>query len=211
MENYRENKIVEVLQMLKYIGFDSIDSSLLKFSPFEDLIREVNTCRKCDLHKNRTNAVFGKGPASADIMIIGEAPGRDEDIQGIPFVGRAGRKLYDMFSASGILENDVFITNVIKCRPPGNRNPEPVEMNRCRPYLLKQIEIIKPKVIVLLGNIALSLATGTPSGITKMRGKSLEYLSYKAIPTFHPAYVLRNPGNEKIVVEDFKKVKRSIS
>jgi len=211
MENYRENKIVEVLQMLKYIGFDSIDSSLLKFSPFEDLIREVNTCRKCDLHKNRTNAVFGKGPASADIMIIGEAPGRDEDIQGIPFVGRAGRKLYDMFSASGILENDVFITNVIKCRPPGNRNPEPVEMNRCRPYLLKQIEIIKPKVIVLLGNIALSLATGTPSGITKMRGKSLKYLSYKAIPTFHPAYVLRNPGSEKIVVEDFKKVKRSIS
>jgi len=211
MENYRENKIVEVLQMLKYIGFDSIDSSLLKFLPFEDLIGEVNTCRKCDLHKNRTNAVFGKGPAGADIMIIGEAPGRDEDIQGIPFVGRAGKKLSEMFSAAGISENDVFITNVVKCRPPGNRNPEPVEMKRCRTYLLKQIEIIQPEVIVLLGNIALSLVTGTPSGITKMRGKSFEYLSYKAIPTFHPAYVLRNPGSEKIVVEDFKKAIRSIS
>ena len=196
--------------MLKYIGFDYIDNSLLKVSPFEDLIEEVNTCRKCDLHKSRTNAVFGKGPVGADIMIIGEAPGRDEDIKGIPFVGRAGRKLDDMFSAAGIKKSDVFITNVVKCRPPGNRNPEPIEMKKCRPYLLKQIEIIQPKVIVLLGNIALSLVTGEPSGITKMRGKSLEYLSYRAIPTFHPAYVLRNAGSEKTVVEDFKKAGRSI-
>jgi uracil-DNA glycosylase family 4 len=210
MENYRKNKIIEVLQMLKYIGFDYIDNSLLKVSPFEDLIEEVNTCRKCDLHKSRTNAVFGKGPVGADIMIIGEAPGRDEDIKGIPFVGRAGRKLDDMFSAAGIKKSDVFITNVVKCRPPGNRNPEPIEMKKCRPYLLKQIEIIQPKVIVLLGNIALSLVTGEPSGITKMRGKSLEYLSYRAIPTFHPAYVLRNAGSEKTVVEDFKKAGRSI-
>jgi DNA polymerase len=197
--------------MLKYIGFDYTDNLLLKVSPFEDLIEEVNTCKKCNLHKNRTNAVFGKGPADANIMIIGEAPGRDEDIKGIPFVGRAGRKLDDMFSSAGIGKSDVFITNVVKCRPPGNRNPEPIEMKKCRPYLLKQIEIIQPKVIVLLGNIALSLVTGEPSGITKMRGKSLEYLSYKTIPTFHPAYVLRNPGSEKTVVEDLKKVKRSIS
>jgi len=211
MENYRKNKIVEILHMLKYMGFDKVDSSLLKISPFEDLREEVRVCKKCELHKNRTNAVFGKGPVDASIMIIGEAPGKDEDIKGIPFVGRAGKKLFEMFSAAGIDENDVFITNVVKCRPPGNRNPEPVEMKRCRPYLLKQIEIIQPEVIVLLGNIALSLVTGTPSGITKMRGKSFEYLSYKAIPTFHPAYVLRNPGSEKIVVEDFKKVQRCIS
>ena len=211
MENYQRDKIIEVLQMLKYIGFDHVDNSLLKVLPFEDLIGEVNACRKCELHKNRTNPVFGKGQITADIMIIGEAPGRDEDIKGIPFVGRAGKKLDEMFSEAGIKKDDVFITNVVKCRPPGNRNPEPIEMERCRPYLLKQIEVIQPKIIILLGNIALSLATGTPSGITKMRGKSLEYLSYKAIPTFHPAYVLRNPGSEKMVIEDFKKVLRSIS
>ena len=211
MENYRTNKIIDVLKMLKYIGFNEFDSSLLAEYPFENLIDEIKTCTKCDLHKKRNNVVFGEGSFDADIMIIGEAPGRDEDIQGIPFVGRAGKKLRDMFTAAGIDEDDIFITNVVKCRPPGNRNPKPIEMKKCRPYLIKQIEMIKPKVLVLLGNIALSLVTGAPSGITKMRGKSLEYLSCKAIPTFHPAYVLRNPNSEKTVVEDFKKVVRSIS
>jgi len=211
MENYRKNKIVEILHMLKYIGFDKVDSSLLKISPFEDLREEVRVCKKCELYKNRTNAVFGKGPVDANIMIIGEAPGRDEDLQGIPFVGVAGKRLDDMLCAAGIEMSDVFITNVVKCRPPGNRNPQGYEIMKCNPYLIKQMEVIRPKVIVLLGNIALSLVSGEASGITKMRGKTLEYMSYCAIPTFHPAYVARNPNSEKTVVEDFKKAIRSIS
>jgi uracil-DNA glycosylase family 4 len=211
MENYQKDKIVEVLKLLKYMGFKQIDSSLLNVSPFGDLINEVRSCKKCDLYKNRTNAVFGKGPVNAEIMLIGEAPGREEDLQGIPFVGKAGKELDSMLSAAGIGIDEVFITNVVKCRPPGNRNPESYEMMKCNPYLVKQVQIIRPKVIVLLGNIALSLVTGEPSGITKMRGKTLEYMSYPAIPTFHPAYVIRNPGSEKIVIEDFKKAVRSLA
>jgi uracil-DNA glycosylase family 4 len=211
MENYQKDKIVEVLKLLKYMGFKQIDSSLLNVSPFGDLINEVRSCKKCDLYKNRTNAVFGKGPVDAEIMLIGEAPGREEDLQGIPFVGKAGKELDSMLSAAGIGIDEVFITNVVKCRPPGNRNPESYEMMKCNPYLVKQVQIIRPKVIVLLGNIALSLVTGEPSGITKMRGKTLEYMSYPAIPTFHPAYVIRNPGSEKIVIEDFKKAVRSLA
>jgi len=211
MGNYQKDKIVEVLKLFKYMGFEQIDSSLLAISPFRDLINEVRDCKKCDLHKNRTNAVFGKGPINAKIMLIGEAPGREEDRKGIPFVGKAGKELDSMLSAAGIGIDEVFITNVVKCRPPGNRNPESLEMMKCNPYLVKQIQVISPKVIVLLGNIALSLVTGEPSGITKMRGKTLEYMSYPAIPTFHPAYVIRNPGSEKIVVEDFKKAAGSIA
>ncbi len=211
MENYQQNKVVEVLKLLKYMGFKDVDDSLLNVSPFRDLINEVQNCKKCSLYKVRTNAVFGKGPIDAKIMLIGEAPGRDEDLQGVPFVGKAGKVLDRMLSAAGIGIDEVFITNVIKCRPPGNRNPESYEMMKCNPYLVKQVQTIRPKVIVLLGNIALSLVTGTASGITKMRGKTLEYLSYPAIPTFHPAYVIRNPGSEKIVIEDFKKAVWSLT
>jgi uracil-DNA glycosylase family 4 len=211
MENYQQNKIVEVLELLRYIGFDKIDESLVNVSPFDDLIEEVGNCKKCVLHKTRTNPVFGKGPIDAKIMLIGEAPGREEDLQGVPFVGKAGKELDKMLQAAGISLDEVFITNVVKCRPPGNRNPESYEMMKCNPYLVKQIETIRPKVIILLGNIALSLVTGTASGITKMRGKTFEYMAYPAIPTFHPAYVIRNPGSGKIVIEDFKKAVRSIT
>jgi uracil-DNA glycosylase family 4 len=211
MENYQQNKVVEVLKLLKYMGLKEIDNSLSADSPFSNLIDEVKNCKKCDLHKTRTNAVFGKGPIDAKIMLIGEAPGRDEDLKGVPFVGRAGKELDSMLSSAGINTGEVFITNVVKCRPPGNRNPESYEMMKCNPYLVKQVEVIRPKVIVLLGNIALSLVTRSVSGITKMRGKTMEYMSYPAIPTFHPAYVIRNPGSEKIVIEDFKKAMRSIA
>ena len=211
MENYQKDKIIEVLKLFKYMGFDKVDSSLLRVSPFEGLINEVRECKKCELHKNRTNAVFGKGPIDAKIMIIGEAPGREEDRKGLPFVGVAGKELDNMLSAAGIDTSDVFITNVVKCRPPGNRNPQSYEIMKCNPYLVKQIQVIRPKAIILLGNIALSLVTGVVSGITKMRGKTYEYMSYPAIPTFHPAYIVRNPGSAKTVIEDFKKVARSIA
>jgi uracil-DNA glycosylase family 4 len=211
MENYQQNKVIGILKLLKYMGFEEVDNSLLNASPFLDLKKEVQNCTKCALHKTRKNPVFGKGPTDAKIMLIGEAPGREEDLQGLPFVGKAGKELDNMLQAAGIEIDEIFITNVVKCRPPGNRNPEPYEMMKCNPYLVKQIQIIRPKVIVLLGNIALSLVTGKASGITKMRGKTYEYLSYPAIPTFHPAYVIRNPESERIVIEDFKKAIRSIA
>jgi uracil-DNA glycosylase family 4 len=212
MENYSKNKIVDILKLLNYMGFDKVDASLIKkSSPFEELKTEIRKCTKCELHKNRTNTVFGKGSVDADILIIGEAPGREEDIQGVPFVGTAGKKLDEMLSRAGLETSRVFITNVVKCRPPENRNPESYEIMKCNPYLVRQIEVIRPKVIVLLGNIPLSLVTGEVSGITKMRGKKLEYLSYPAIPTFHPAYVTRNPGSERIVIEDLKEAKRSVT
>jgi DNA polymerase len=211
MENYSKDKIVDILKLLNYMGFDKVDASLVKVSDFADLEDEVRKCTKCGLYKNRTNTVFGKGPIDADILIIGEAPGREEDIEGKPFVGAAGQKLDEMLSEAGIEVGKVFITNVVKCRPPGNRNPEPYEIMKCNPYLIKQIEVIKPKIIVLLGNVALSLVSGEISGITKTRGKKLIYMSYPAIPTFHPAYVVRNPSSEKTVVQDFKQVIRSIS
>lgn len=211
MENHQQSKVVEVLKLLKYMGLEEVDNSLSSGSPFSDLIDEVRNCKKCDLHKTRTNAVFGKGPIDAKIMLIGEAPGRDEDLKGIPFVGKAGKELDSMLSSAGIKIDEVFITNVVKCRPPGNRNPESYEMMKCNPYLVRQVEVIRPKVIILLGNIALSLVTGSASGITKMRGKIMEYMSYPAIPTFHPAYVIRNPGSAKIVVEDFKKALGSLA
>jgi len=211
METYQQDKIVEVLKLLEYMGLKEVDDSLVNVSPFEDLIEQIKNCTKCGLHKTRKNAVFGKGPIDAKIMLIGEAPGMEEDMQGVPFVGRAGKKLEGILSEAGIDIDEIFITNVVKCRPPGNRNPEIYEIMKCSPYLVEQIRVIRPEMIVLLGNIALSLVTGNPGGITKMRGKTLEYMSIPAIPTFHPAYILRNPGSEKIVIEDFKKALRSIS
>ncbi len=208
MENYSKDKIIDILNLLKYMGFDKVDASLIKkSSPVEELENEIRKCTKCDLYKERTNTVFGKGPIDADILIIGEAPGREEDIQGTPFVGAAGKKLDEMLSKAGIEISKVFITNVVKCRPPGNRNPSSYEIMKCNPYLIKQIQMIRPKIIVLLGNVALSLISGEISGITKTRGKKLMYMSYTAIPTFHPAYIVRNPGSEKIVIGDLKQVK----
>ncbi|MEO0292661.1 MAG: uracil-DNA glycosylase [candidate division WOR-3 bacterium] len=208
MENYSKNKIIEILKLFKYMGFEKI---YIKKSPFHELKKEIENCKKCELWKNRNNTVFGKGPFNAKIFFIGEAPGREEDLQGEPFVGMAGKKLDEMFEKAGINPKEVFITNVVKCRPPGNRAPTPYEIMKCNSYLVRQIKLINPSIIVLLGNIPLSLVSGDFEGISKVRGKRLEYLSYPAIPTFHPAYVVRNPESEEIVIEDFKRVLRSVS
>lgn len=211
MEDYRKNKLKEILILLKYLGFDKIDRRLSNYSPIDDLIEEVIKCTKCQLHKERTNAVFGDGPFDADLMIIGEAPGGKEDELGLPFVGAAGRELDSILEGAGVNRKDIFITNVVKCRPPGNRNPKPEEITSCNVYLREQLKIIDPKVIVLLGNAALYLVTGVMGGITKSRGKKVEYLSRTAIPSFHPAYVIRNPGSRDIVVKDIKEALRNIS
>lgn len=210
MEDSKKNKLKEILVLLKYMGFEKIDVRSPNTSPLSNLEKAVAGCKKCRLHETRTNTVFGEGPANADFMIIGEAPGEREDEQGLPFVGAAGRELDIVLELAGIDRKDIYITNVVKCRPPGNRNPDMDEIESCIGYLKRQLEMINPEVIILLGNVALSLVTGTASGITKMRGKKMKYLSYTAIPTFHPVYVIRNPRSRELVAKDLKEAKRCI-
>jgi DNA polymerase len=166
----------------------------------------ASVCVKCNLAKTRTQVVYGAGNPNADLMFIGEAPGRDEDEQGKPFVGRAGQLLTDIIKAMKLTRDDVYIANVIKCRPPENRNPEPDELEACRPYIRQQVEIIQPRVIVTLGKFALQSLLEKSYGITAVRGKWLEYQGVKVMPTYHPAYLLRTPAAKKDVWEDMKLV-----
>ena len=163
-------------------------------------------CTQCRLAKTRTQVVYGVGNPHADLMFIGEAPGRDEDLKGEPFVGRAGQLLTDIIKAMKLTRDDVYIANVIKCRPPENRNPEPDELDACRPFIKRQIELIQPKVIVTLGKFALQSLTGRAYAISAARGQSTEYDGIKVMPTYHPAYLLRTPSAKKEVWQDMKKV-----
>ena len=163
-------------------------------------------CTRCRLAKTRTQVVFGVGNPNADLMFIGEAPGRDEDLKGEPFVGRAGQLLTDIIKAMKLRREDVYIANVIKCRPPENRNPEPDELDACRPYIRKQVEMIKPRVIVTLGKFGLQSLLEKAFSISSVRGSWLEYDGIKVMPTYHPAYLLRTPSAKKEVWNDMKKV-----
>lgn len=165
-------------------------------------------CRRCKLHKlGRKQIVFGVGNPDADLMFVGEAPGADEDEQGIPFIGRAGQLLTKIIEAIGLTRDDVYIANVIKCRPPQNRNPEQDEVDTCEPFLFRQIDTIKPKVIVALGTFAARALLRTLDPISRLRGRVYEYRGAKLIPTFHPAYLLRNPSSKREVWEDMKVVR----
>ena len=165
-------------------------------------------CQRCKLHTlGRRQVVFGVGNPNADLMFVGEAPGADEDIQGEPFVGRAGQLLTKIIEAIGLQRSDVYIANVIKCRPPGNRNPEPDEVERCEPFLFRQIDMVKPKVVVALGKFAAQSLLKTNDPITRLRGREYRFRSATLIPTFHPAYLLRNPSSKREVWEDMKKVR----
>jgi DNA polymerase len=169
---------------------------------------DIGDCTRCKLHSlGRRQIVFGVGNPDADLMFVGEAPGGDEDIQGIPFVGRAGQLLTKIIEAIGLERQDVYIANVIKCRPPQNRNPEQDEVETCEPFLFQQIDIIKPKVIVALGTFAARALLRTLDPISRLRGRLYEYRGAKLIPTFHPAYLLRNPASKRDVWEDMKKVR----
>jgi uracil-DNA glycosylase len=172
-------------------------------------IREdIGDCTRCKLCKlGRKHIVFGVGNPNADLMFVGEAPGRDEDIQGIPFVGRAGQKLTQIIEAIGLTREGVYIANVIKCRPPENRNPEPDEVDTCEPFLFRQVDAIKPKVIVALGTFAARSLLKTADPISRLRGRVYDYRGARLVPTFHPAYLLRNPSCRRDVWEDMKKVK----
>jgi len=166
----------------------------------------IATCKKCPLHKTRTNVVPGQGAVGPDVMFIGEAPGADEDAQGLAFVGRAGQLLTKMIEAMGYKREEVFIGNILKCRPPDNRQPLPEEMIECMPYLKEQIAVIKPKVIVAMGGTAVKGLLNLESGITKLRGKWFAFEGIDLMPTYHPAYLLRNPPAKKEVWEDLKEV-----
>jgi uracil-DNA glycosylase len=162
-------------------------------------------CSRCKLHTlGRRQIVFGVGNPDADLMFVGEAPGADEDVKGEPFVGRAGQLLTKIIEAIGLKREDVYIANVIKCRPPQNRNPEPDEVDTCEPFLFRQIDAIKPKVVVALGSFAARALLRTQDPISRLRGRVYEYRGAKLIPTFHPAYLLRNPSSKKEVWEDMK-------
>jgi DNA polymerase len=165
-------------------------------------------CTRCKLHAlGRRQVVFGVGSPDADLMFVGEAPGAEEDLQGEPFVGRAGQLLTKIIEAIGLKREQVYIANIIKCRPPGNRNPEPDEVEQCEPFLFQQVATIKPKVIVALGKFAAQSLLRTTDPITRLRGRSFNYRGATLIPTFHPAYLLRNPSAKRDVWDDMKKVR----
>ncbi len=212
--------LLREIELLRDLGFTHFDlgvgagfsrpDEVKPLTTQSDLLHEleqiVTACVKCRLAKSRTQVVYGVGSPNADLMFIGEAPGRDEDIQGKPFVGRAGQLLTDIIKAMKLTRDDVYIANVIKCRPPENRNPEPDEVATCEPFLVRQLELIAPEVIVALGKFAAQTLLRTKTPITQLRGRWFDYHGIRLMPTFHPAYLLRNPGDKRLVWEDIRKV-----
>lgn len=173
---------------------------------WEELEEKCKNCDKCDLAKTRKNVVIGTGNKNAKIMFIGEGPGADEDMQGVPFVGKAGKLMDKAFEGIGIKREEVYIANIVKCRPPQNRNPEDEEAQNCREYLESQIKLVNPRIIVLLGSVSLKNILGKEYGITQERGKIIEKDGIKYIPTFHPAALLRDEEKKIDFFKDLKKV-----
>ncbi len=180
------------------------------FNNWEELEAEAKQCTKCKLCKNRNNVVFGTGNKNATLMFIGEGPGADEDIQGIPFVGKAGKLMNLAFEAIGLKREDVYIANIVKCRPPSNRNPEDDEATACLDYLRNQVILVKPKIIVLLGSVALKNILGKEYGITASRGKWVEKRGILYMPTWHPAALLRDETKKIDFIKDLKLVMKAL-
>lgn len=170
------------------------------------LREDIGDCTRCVLHKGRTNLVFGVGNVNADLMFVGEGPGADEDAQGEPFVGRAGQLLNNMISAMGLRREDVYIANMVKCRPPGNRTPERDECDTCSPFLMRQIEVIKPKVIVALGAVAAKNLLAVNDSMANLRGRWYDFRGARLAVTYHPAYLLRDPRQKKEAWKDLQRV-----
>ena len=190
----------------------SDSSATYQAKNLEELRASIGDCRRCKLWSGRTHLVFGVGNPRAKLMFVGEGPGRDEDLQGEPFVGRAGQLLTDIITKGmGLKREDVYICNVVKCRPPENRNPEPDEVASCEPFLKKQVDLVKPEIIVGLGKFAVQTLLKSNAPISKLRGKWHSYCGIKLMPTFHPAYLLRNPADKKLVWEDIKQVIKELS
>jgi uracil-DNA glycosylase len=183
-------------------ALDSADTALAAVR------EELGECTRCKLHKaGRRQIVFGTGNPHAELMFVGEAPGHDEDVQGIPFVGRAGQLLTRIIESIGLTREQVYIANVIKCRPPSNRNPEPDEVAACEPFLFRQVETIRPKVIVALGTFAAQALLKSQEPISRLRGRLYDYHGATLVPTFHPAYLLRNQASKRFTWEDMKRVR----
>ena len=180
---------------------------LEKSSTLEELSAFIGNCQRCKLAPRRTNLVFGVGNPNAQLMFVGEAPGADEDARGEPFVGRAGQLLTDIIERGmGIRRSDVYICNVIKCRPPDNRNPEPDEVAACEPFLFRQIDIVRPRAIVGLGTFAVQAVLKVKIPISRLRGNWQDFRGIRFMPTFHPAYLLRNPADKRLVWADIQEV-----
>jgi DNA polymerase len=184
--------------------FDSVDR--VEGDSLENIRAFIGDCQRCKLCKGRNKIVFGDGNPRAELVFIGEGPGHDEDVQGLPFVGRAGKLLTQMIEAMGLARQDVYIANVVKCRPPENRLPEKDEISTCAPFLVRQLDVIRPKVIVCLGNCASQTLIGTNKSISHFRGQWFDYRGARLIATYHPAYLLRNPAAKSEVWNDLKKV-----
>lgn len=223
-------QLQQYLEMMKTSGVDFIPkagtaseteaSQVVENQPLDKNAREillelrdtVTQCKKCtELATTRRSVVFGSGNARATLVFVGEAPGYDEDIQGLPFVGKAGQLLTKIIESIGLNRQNVFICNVLKCRPPGNRNPLPDEIANCEPYLFKQLEMIRPKIICALGTFAAQTLLKTNTSISALRGKFYEFRSAKLICTFHPAYLLRNPEEKRKVWEDMKMIRTELN
>jgi uracil-DNA glycosylase family 4 len=181
-------------------------SDRIEGDTFQLIHETIGDCTRCKLHKGRTNIVFGVGSVKAQLVFVGEGPGRDEDIKGEPFVGRAGKLLTQMIEAMGLRREDVYICNVVKCRPPENRLPEKDEITTCSPFLFRQIDVIRPKVICCLGSCASQTLLQTTQGISRFRGEWFDFRGSKLIATYHPAYLLRNPNAKGEVWKDLQKV-----
>lgn len=226
----------DLLEYMRVLGFDAVPPTQeppavlqSQTDPHRDLTKEfslplslsqlrenLKNCELCKLCKGRTQVVFGTGDEKSSLMFVGEGPGAEEDRQGVPFVGRAGELLTKMIQAMGYTRDSVYIANVVKCRPPENRNPEPDEVQSCAPFLKTQIEMVKPKVIVALGTFAAQTLLGTEVGISKLRGQwgqlaITSSVHVQVMPTFHPAYLLRNPDMKKVVWEDLQTVMRRLA
>jgi DNA polymerase len=184
--------------------FDAVER--VEGDTLERIRADIGDCTRCRLHRQRTHIVYGVGNPKAEMVFVGEAPGRDEDVQGIPFVGRAGQLLTRILGAMGLRREDVYICNVIKCRPPENRSPERDEIATCAPFLLRQLGVIAPKAIVCLGNVAAQTLLGSSQSIAHFRGRWYDYHGSRLIVTYHPAYLLRNPGAKPEVWKDLQKV-----
>jgi len=191
-------------------GAEVIPEQTMVTSPTMDLEsfnQQINSCQSCPLGATRTKFVFGAGNPHADLMFVGEAPGEREDLEGIPFVGRAGKLLDDILQAINLSRDEVYIANVLKCRPPKNRDPKPAEIEQCEPYLLQQIELIKPKLLVALGRISATTLLRTKDSLTAMRGQIFDYHGTDMLVTYHPAALLRNPNWKRPAWEDFKQIR----
>ena len=184
----------------------SSSESLVSSSTLKDIRQEMEGCKRCKLHRTRKSLVFGEGNEKAILMFIGEGPGYDEDIQGQPFVGKAGQLLTKIIQSINLQREEVYIASIVKCRPPQNRNPEPDEINACGPFLQRQIQAIQPRIICALGTFAAQSLLQTGEKISALRGKCFDLKGIRVIPTYHPAFLLRNPERKREVWEDMKKI-----